>query len=446
MNNLLFIVRVSIFSTLMFVTFGCGGSSSKESNINQAPTASAVYSVVSGGQFTLDASGSSDANGDLLTYIWSLDSKPFGSKASLLNTTIDKPTFTPDVVGMYVFTLTVSDGKTSSITLVSVNATTGNAVPLANAGAAQNVLSGSLVTLDGSVSSDANGDPLTYTWLITSKPNGSSAVLSNSTVIKPTITTDIAGIYKLSLVVNDSKVDSAASIVTVTASDLNSAPIANAGSSRRVATGTLVMLDGSGSSDANGDSLSYNWTFTSKPIGSNAVFSSSTTAKPSFTPNVAGTYELNLVVNDGKINSNSSSVTITASVANIAPVAEAGASQTINSGAYVFLNGAGSSDANGDPLTYQWAFVSRPSGSTAVLSSTTVSAPYFVADTVGNYALSLAVSDGKTSSSDTVNVTAIFNIIPSSSYCCKVCTTGKACGDSCISNSYTCHISGGCAC
>jgi hypothetical protein len=32
------------------------------------------------------------------------------------------------------------------------------------------------------------------------------------------------------------------------------------------------------------------------------------------------------------------------------------------------------------------------------------------------------------------------------SLCCKICTTGKACGDTCISKSDTCHISGGCAC
>ena len=30
--------------------------------------------------------------------------------------------------------------------------------------------------------------------------------------------------------------------------------------------------------------------------------------------------------------------------------------------------------------------------------------------------------------------------------CCKICTAGKACGDSCISRSYTCHQAPGCAC
>jgi len=30
--------------------------------------------------------------------------------------------------------------------------------------------------------------------------------------------------------------------------------------------------------------------------------------------------------------------------------------------------------------------------------------------------------------------------------CCKICTVGKACGDTCISASYTCHVGAGCAC
>ena len=30
--------------------------------------------------------------------------------------------------------------------------------------------------------------------------------------------------------------------------------------------------------------------------------------------------------------------------------------------------------------------------------------------------------------------------------CCKICTTGKACGDSCISRDKTCQVGAGCAC
>lgn len=92
----------------------------------------------------------------------------------------------------------------------------------------------------------------------------------------------------------------------------NVAPVANAGSSRNVYTGTLVTLDGSGSSDANGDPLTYSWTG-AKPVGISATLSGVNTVAPSFTADIAGSYVITLVVNDGKVNSAPASVTITAS-------------------------------------------------------------------------------------------------------------------------------------
>jgi hypothetical protein len=73
----------------------------------------------------------------------------------------------------------------------------------------------------------------------------------------------------------------------------------------------------------------------------------------------------------------------------------------------VTLTGAGSTDANGDTLTYLWALTTRPTSSTASLSSTTVVSPTFVADIAGIYVASLIVNDGKVSSSvATVAITA----------------------------------------
>jgi chitinase len=70
-------------------------------------------------------------------------------------------------------------------------------------------------------------------------------------------------------------------------------------------------LDGSASSDANGDSLSYNWSITSMPAGSTLTLSNAANVNPTLIPSVAGNYIISLTVNDGRINSNSSSVTIT---------------------------------------------------------------------------------------------------------------------------------------
>jgi hypothetical protein len=92
----------------------------------------------------------------------------------------------------------------------------------------------------------------------------------------------------------------------------NTAPVADAGPDQSVTTGAMVMLDGSGSSDADGDTLSYTWTL-SAPAGSASVLSGDAAASPSFTADVDGDYVLSLVVNDGAASSAADSVTITAS-------------------------------------------------------------------------------------------------------------------------------------
>jgi len=96
-----------------------------------------------------------------------------------------------------------------------------NHPPVANAGADQSVDTGSVVTLDGSGSSDPDGDALTYAWSFVAKPAGSSASLSDTTIVHPTFTADIEGTYTMQLIVNDGTVDSAADSVTITATTQN---------------------------------------------------------------------------------------------------------------------------------------------------------------------------------------------------------------------------------
>src|SRR6185369_4668020 len=149
-----------------------------------------------------------------------------------------------------------------------------------------------------------------------------------------------------------------------------------------VARGSTVHLNGSGSSDLNGDTLTYAWSL-SRPLTSSAVLSSMTIVNPTFVADKKGTYVGTLVVNDGNVNSAQSTVTIT--VPNTAPVANAGSPQTVARGATVTLNGSGSSDVDNDTLTYAWTMTRKPAGSTAALSSATAVSPTFVADKVGTY-------------------------------------------------------------
>jgi len=90
-----------------------------------------------------------------------------------------------------------------------------NALPVANAGNDQNVTTGSLVTLIGTGSSDVDLDPLTYTWTILAKPQGSGIVLSDVNAVKPTFTPDYNGEYVINLVVNDGTADSTQDKVTI---------------------------------------------------------------------------------------------------------------------------------------------------------------------------------------------------------------------------------------
>ena len=375
-------------------------------NVAPVANAGANQSVVLG-TVTLDGSTSSDANGDTLTYRWALISKPTTSSAALSATNTAKPTFTADVVGVYVASLVVNDGKVdSTIVTTTVTAASANVKPVANAGALQSVVLGT-VTLDGSASTDANGDALTYRWTLVAKPIGSTATLSSTSTAKPTFTADLVGVYVASLVVSDGKLDSDLVTTTVTASVANAAPVANPGSFQNVVTGQLVSVNGSASTDANGDVLTYKWVMVSRPATSSAALGSATTVNTSFTADQAGTYVISLQVNDGKVDSALGYVTITAGAANVAPVANAGNPQAVTRGATVTLDGSGSTDANNDVLLYSWVLTYKPAGSNAVLSSATAARPTFVADTVGVYVFTLVVNDGRLSSNQvTIAITA----------------------------------------
>jgi len=77
----------------------------------------------------LDASGSTDLNGDRLKFQWSL-SAPRGSGAKLDNTDALRPQFTVDLLGEYTATLIVNDGRLNSV-LDTVTISTGNVAPVA---------------------------------------------------------------------------------------------------------------------------------------------------------------------------------------------------------------------------------------------------------------------------------------------------------------------------
>jgi hypothetical protein len=280
--------------------------------INSPPVANAGtdQSVNEGSTVTLDGSASSDPDGNTLTYRWT---SPIG--ITLSSTAEAKPTFTaPEVIlnTNYTFSLVVNDGIVDSpVQQVVITVKDVNKTPVANAGADQSVNEGSAVTLNGSASSDPEGNPLTFKWTV---PAG--IVLNSTTFEKPTFTAPEVATntdYTIYLVVNDGIIDSPADHVVITVKNVNKAPVANAGPDRTVDEGSTVSLDGSASSDPDGDPLTYKW---SAPAG--ITLSSATVAKTTFiAPEVTinTSFIFSLTVNDGMADSPADQVIIT--VANV---------------------------------------------------------------------------------------------------------------------------------
>jgi hypothetical protein len=134
--------------------------------------------------------------------------------------------------------------------------------------------------------------------------------LSSPSVANPTFTADVHGDYIATLVVTD-QFGAVSSMDSVTISFTNVKPIANAGGNQAGSVGQVIQLNGSGSSDANGDSLSYRWSLVSKPTGSGAALTSIAGPTTSFTADRTGSFVVSLVADDGFESSDPDTVTIT---------------------------------------------------------------------------------------------------------------------------------------
>jgi uncharacterized repeat protein (TIGR01451 family) len=148
-----------------------------------------------------------------------------------------------------------------------------------------------------------------------------------------------------------------------------------------------ISLDGTGSSDPDGDDLLYHWVQTD---GTTVTLSDDTAASPTFTaPLVEGVLTFALTVTDTFGLDDLDTTTVT--VVNDAPIADAGAYQAAIPDSLVALDGAGSSDPDGDPLLYRWVQVA---GTAVTLSDPSAASPTFTAPSVtGALAFALTVTD-----------------------------------------------------
>jgi len=282
---------------------------------NQAPTSAFTLTRTSGKvpfNITFDGARSSDADGDQLTYLWD-----FGNGETSTDKSVTQ-TFTQ--VGTYTVSLTVSDGQSDPVVSVrTITAHQGDSEPAAAnqepiADFTLTRTSGRVpfdVAFNAARSSDPDGDTLTYLWDF---GNGET---STSKSVTQTFTQ--AGTYTVSLTVYDGELTSEVSARTITANEgdnepTNQAPVSAFTFTRTSGTVPFnVTFDGSRSSDADGDQLTYLWDF------GNGETSTDKSVTQTFTQ--AGTYTVSLTVNDGQLDSERSVRTIVANGGVIEPTA-----------------------------------------------------------------------------------------------------------------------------
>jgi hypothetical protein len=163
---------------------------------------------------TLRGSASVDADGDALSYAWTLVSKPAASGAALSAANSATVQVTPDLSGSYVVMLRVTD-PSGAFSEQAVTLEVGNYAPVAVIDKNRmTLLTGSSARASAALSYDENGDSLTYAWAIDARPAASSATIAAPSSALLAFTPDLPGTYVASVTVSDGK-DSSIAYVTM---------------------------------------------------------------------------------------------------------------------------------------------------------------------------------------------------------------------------------------
>lgn len=361
----------------------------------------------------LDATASSDPDGTISSYQWSLVSGP--TSIDITNSTAAQTLVTGLEIGDYLFAVVVTDnnGASSGDTMTIHVQAKPVVPPVAVAGADVSImLPVDSVVIASTKSSDADGVIVSYHWELVSGPN--TPVITNGNTSRATISNVIEGAYTFRLTVTDDDGATDTDDISITVLPKgNTKPIANAGTDRTLTLPlNQVSLDGAASYDPDGTLTEFTWTQVSGP--SQVLFTRSDVVKASCSGFVPGTYTFRLTItDDGGLQASDDVKVIILKAPNKAPVANAGSDQQVSAGDDFVLDASASFDPDGSISDYNWLKISGNGGLTIINSGS--AKPTVVGATPGTYIFQVTVTDneGAESSAEvTVVVKSVVNVPP----------------------------------
>jgi hypothetical protein len=269
--------------------------------------------------------------------------------------------------------------------------------PVADAGPDQAVKSGSIVTLNGSNSTDTVSGIASYKWTQVSGPRVklSDPSAPVCTFTAPDVSSAKVLAFNLAVTSEGGVVGSASCLVNVSAT--GQAPAADAGADQIVSPYTNVTLDGSGSSGPNGGVASTLWVQINGPkveiVNANTSHASFAAPDPG-PPGASMVFQLQVADRFGLTTRDQCTVNVIE--ADQPPVANAGAGQTAAAGSSVTLDGSGSYDPVNPTGSYRWTQIR---GAPVTLSDPTAITPTFTVpadsdDQSADLLFMLTVTDG----------------------------------------------------
>lgn len=386
-------------------------------NINPTSNAGGDQSItLPTNSVNVSGSGSSDADGSIVAYLWTKVSGPTSFNivsASQVNTAINNL-----VQGVYQFNLRVTDNNgaiANDVVQITVNAPA-NTPPIVSGGPNITITQPATSTSVTGTASDPGGSIAGVQWTFVSGP-GPTPTFGSSTALTTTVNGMTSpGAYTIKLTATDNLgATASANVVIQVNAAANILPIADAGPDQIDTLPNDAILDGIASSDADGTIVSYQWT---KISGGNATIVSATQRRTVITNLVAGSYTFQLKVTDnsGGISTDLVVVTVEEPVSPqpTLPTANAGPNYKVYlcsfCGNTASLTVTGSATEGSYPIaSYQWTKLSGPA---ATIGSPSSASTLISGLAKGTYVFQLTATDANdASASDTMTIIVTKNYL-----------------------------------